>query len=152
MFITNATLKNLPETSIEQLADNITSKIKRMLKSLGEVHVKEIQIDCDWTGSTRVKYFTLLKHITLKVKTRSANFNLREDITISATLRLHQIKYHKKTGVPPVARGMLMFYNMGSPTQIDMQNSILNLDIAKQYIENLESYPLPLDVALPIFS
>ncbi len=83
---------------------------------------------------------------------RSTNFNLPKNIAVSATLRLHQIKYHQKTGVPPVRKGILMFYNMGSPTRMDVQNSMLDLDIAKQYIGNLESYPLPLDVALPLFS
>ncbi len=34
-------------------------------------------------------------------------------LPLSSTIRLHQIKYRERTGVPPVERGMLMFYNMG---------------------------------------
>ena len=72
-------------------------------------------------------------------------------IKVSATIRLHQIKYFEQTGVPPVNRGMLMFYNMGDLDKIETENSILDIEIGKSYFQNFDKYPLPLDVALPIF-
>jgi hypothetical protein len=71
---------------------------------------------------------------------------------LSATLRLHQVKYAKMTGVPPVDRGMLMFYNFQAPNQINVNNAILDLKVGESYTGGLASYPLPLDAALPIFT
>jgi len=73
------------------------------------------------------------------------------DIRLSATIRLHQIKYVEKTGVPPVERGMLMYYNMGKVQEETTENSILDNQIGQQYIAKLKDYPLPLDLALPLF-
>ncbi|HTB32143.1 MAG TPA: hypothetical protein VK808_08965, partial [Bacteroidia bacterium] len=71
---------------------------------------------------------------------------------LSATIRLHQVKYKEKTGVPPIDRGMLMFYNMGKVNSIPGYNSIYNERDANNYASYVKSYPLPLDVALPVFS
>jgi len=76
----------------------------------------------------------------------------KKDIQLSATIRLHQVKYAEITGVPPVDKGMLMVYNMGEVTQLDTKNSILDLELAKQYLYNFKNYPVPMDVALPLFS
>jgi len=104
---------------------------------------REIQLDCDWTAETRDRFFSLLR-------------NLREGLApgtvLSATLRLHQVKYAKMTGIPPVDRGMLMFYNFQAPDQINANNAILDLKVGESYTGGLASYPLPLDVALPIFT
>ena len=45
-----------------------------------------------------------------------------------------------------------MFYNMGALESWEETNSILNLEKAKPYMQNRKAYPLPLDLALPIFS
>jgi len=71
---------------------------------------------------------------------------------LSATIRLHQVKYSAKTGIPPVNRGLLMVYNMGNLKDPSAVNSILDVEELKKYITNLHGYPLPLDVALPLFS
>ena len=70
---------------------------------------------------------------------------------MSATIRLHQIKYKIKTGVPPVNCGVLMFYNMDKISG-DSSNSIYSKAIADKYISYLKTYPLPLNIALPIFT
>ena len=101
----------------------------------------EIQVDCDWTQSTRDKFFLFLK----KLKTVSQK-------KISATIRLHQIKDRSKMGIPPVDKGMLMVYNMGDLENPQANNSILDTKVLKSYISNLKSYNLKLDIALPIFS
>ena len=69
---------------------------------------------------------------------------------LSATIRLHQYRYPEKTGIPPVARGMLMCYNMGDLNDPQEVNSILNVAKTQPYL-NGSSYPLPLDLALPLF-
>jgi hypothetical protein len=124
---------------MEELGKNILEKIFSIKKD-----VREIQIDCDWSGTTKEKYFRLLRFLKKEIQ--------KEKIQLSATIRLHQIKYFKKTGVPPVDRGMLMFYNVDDVKDYKTKNSILDLEVAKQYFFNFENYPLELDVALPIFS
>ena len=99
---------------------------------------QEIQIDCDWTQTTKKNYFDFLSALKQKIK-------------LSTTIRLHQIKYSDKTGVPPVDYGTLMLYNVGD-LKDENQNSILDHTIVSQYIYESTNYPLRLDLALPIFS
>jgi hypothetical protein len=75
-----------------------------------------------------------------------------KNVQLSATLRLHQVKYRIKTGLPPVNRCALMFYNMGRVDTADENMSILDLGQAEKYTAAIKNYPLPLDVALPVFS
>ena len=139
VFITNRSLKNYSLEKMDDLGKNILEKIFYLKKN-----ISEIQIDCDWSGTTKEKYFRLLSFIKKEIAPK--------EIQLSATIRLHQIKYFERTGVPPVDRGMLMFYNVDDVKDATTENSILDLEIAKQYIYNFEKYPLDLDVALPIFS
>ena len=44
-----------------------------------------------------------------------------------------------------------MCYNMGNLKDSKTGNSILEANELEKYIENLNSYPLPLDIALPLF-
>ncbi|MEJ7587494.1 MAG: hypothetical protein WKI04_08030, partial [Ferruginibacter sp.] len=122
------------------LADKIYRLIKDLSKTTSTRTFNEIQIDCDWTASTSKNYFILLRYIKLLSK-----------VNISATIRLHQVKYFNKTGVPPVDRGLLMCYNMGNLKKPATTNSILETSELKKYTGNLSSYPLTLDVALPLF-
>ena len=143
VFITNRTLVNLSKKKLTDLASKITQKLFRQKKTFSKQKISEIQFDCDWTETTKEKYFELLKIIKKTVE--------KEGISLSATIRLHQIKYFQKTGVPPVQRGMLMYYNMGEVQKMEATNSILDNQIGRQYLANLKEYPLSLDVALPLF-
>jgi hypothetical protein len=140
VYITNNTISSCSKTQIEQLANFIINNIKKATFSQN-ISTKGIQIDCDWSLSTKDKYFHLLKSIR--------NSMPKEEL--SATIRLHQVKFYKKTGIPPVDRGTLMFYNMDAVTDSLTTNSILDLKIAKQYFYNFDEYTIPLDVALPLF-
>ena len=143
IFITNRSLKNYPLEKMEGLGENILDKIFELLPTEKQ-DISEIQIDCDWSGTTKEKYFHLLSFLRKNIS--------KKKIKLSATIRLHQIKFFKQTGIPPVDKGMLMFYNVGEVTNMETKNSILDLAIAKQYLGNFEKYPLQLDLALPIFS
>ena len=101
---------------------------------------KELQIDCDWTALTRDAYFEMLH--ALKAA--------RPELEISVTIRLHQYRERTKNGVPPADRGLLMCYNMGPVRQARTSDAIFDEDLLKGYLKAPE-YPLPLDVALPLF-
>ena len=144
IFITNRTLTNLPDSLITELSNNIYKKIVAKLDLFENQTTKEIQLDCDWTETTRARYFELIDQIK--------KLSSKKNIEITATIRLHQVKFFSKTGVPPLKRGMLMFYNMSDVSDIRTKNSIFDKDIAKSYLVNFDKYPLELDVVLPAFS
>jgi len=142
IFITNRTLKEISNPQILDLSEKIATKINSLAEQNG-LEFQEIQLDCDWTLTTKTAYFELVKNIRQQFK---------NPIKISATIRLHQIKFAEKTGIPPVDRGVLMYYNMGDLDKMETKNSIINNQIGQQYLKNATDYPLELDVALPIFA
>ena len=133
VYITNDTMKNV-DYSI------ISNQIIKNLKATN-LSFEELQIDCDWSSITQSNYFKLLEDLKVKLNK-----------TLSATIRLHQIKYYVKTGIPPVDYGVLMYYNMSDISDINTKNSILDNDIAKKYHYNFDSYKLKLKLALPLYS
>jgi hypothetical protein len=144
VFITNRCVNQIDSSSIPLLAD----RIALMLDGISDVNdiknIPEIQIDCDWTEKTSNKYFFLLNEL------RHHSFFSGKQL--SATIRLYQAKYHSRTGVPPVDKGLLMAYNMGNIKNPGAGNSILDPAELNKYSKDLNSYPLPLDLALPLFS
>jgi len=142
IYITNKAIANLPDQQVDELAEKILFRVNDILTS-NKIRYRELQIDCDWSESTRSKYFLLISDLKKRL--------LPESKIISSTIRLHQIKYSSKTGIPPVDRGMLMFYNMGKINALDNLNSIYNEKDAGKYTAAIKTYPLPLDVVLPMF-
>lgn len=142
LFITNRSMLQLPETEIPQLAGRIVEKIDRQFEVLDQP-LRELQLDCDWTGRSRSTYFKLLEELK--------NLYRGKGVALSVTIRLHQLRYPEQTGVPPVDRGVLMFYNMGDLQDWSEPNSILNLEKAAAYLPDGLAYPLHLDLALPLF-
>lgn len=147
IFITNRTLYHLEDSSVAAIiAANIGRLTAHLCKQgkLDTSKITEIQIDCDWTTETRSVYFALLERLKTQPFFRGKK--------LSATIRMHQIKYLDRSGVPPVDKGLLMVYNMGDTQEPGEHNSILDIAEAKKYLQHLEGYPLSLDVALPLFS
>ncbi|MEL6972907.1 MAG: hypothetical protein AAFO02_22275 [Bacteroidota bacterium] len=139
VYITNRTIAQLDKKGLSELSERISERVTQKLQDQALV---ELQIDCDWTTRTREGYFFLLTQLREQ---------LPEETLLSATLRLHQYRWPEKTGVPPVDRTMLMFYNMGDLEEWEEPNSILNLDKATAYLQHTNTYPLPIDLALPLF-
>ena len=148
-FTTKPRAKIVPVIYIEHLvfkqinAEQFAKKIFLLLKKQAKntFSYDEVQIDCDWTNSTRSSYFTFLKA-----------FKKRSNKILSTTIRLHQIKYQQRTGVPPVDKGVLMYYNMANFKDLNTKNYILDLVLAKKYHYNFDTYPLALDLALPLYA
>ena len=141
IYIVNKAL--LKTENVEELAANIFREAEHVA-SKNNITFHELQIDCDWTETSKDKYFILLKFLKTALK--------KQHKQLSATIRLHQVKYKNITGVPDVDRGMLMYYNMGKISADSTTNSIFSPADAEKYIANLSTYPLPMDVALPAFS
>lgn len=143
VFITNETLENIIPEAVNKLGERIYYLLTGLLDENNLLDIKEVQFDCDWTESTRDKYFELLRYMKMLPKLA--------DKTLSVTIRLYQCKYKDKAGVPPANRGLLMCYNMGNLKNPETKNSILDTEELQKYIGNLNDYPLPLDIALPVF-
>ncbi len=141
VFITNRTFENQSQEELKRLTEKFLQLITEIKEKNQIPESNEIQLDCDWTEKTRANYFFFiseLKKITKK--------------DISCTVRLHQIKYKSKTGIPPVFKAYLMCYATSNPTESTVSNSILDIPLLKDYTQNINDYPLQFDIALPLYS
>lgn len=111
-----------------------------LINQRNKLSCQEIQIDCDWSLHSKTNYLQFIE-----------DFKRLSHKRISATIRLHQVKYFKKTKIPNVDSAVLMYYNMGT-IAVKSLNSIYSQDVAERYIKSLRNYPLALNYALPIFS
>lgn len=125
--------------NVDDLAQKTLDFIEQ-INSKNKIISPEIQIDCDWTLDSKSNYLEFVKSFKKLWKKK-----------LSATIRLHQVKYFKKTKIPNVDSGVLMYYNMGSIAP-DSLNSIYDQKVAKRYLESLKKYPLHLDFAFPVYS
>lgn len=143
VYIQNSVFTKMDKYELEDFVENALFLITTMMKEELGVNnkPKEIQIDCDWTSSTKENYFQFLKSLGEKTNSK-----------ISCTLRLYPYKYHEKMGVPPVDKVMLMCYNLLSPKNNDSKNSIFDLKEFEKYTDTKINYPLPMDYALPKYS
>lgn len=143
VFLTNRSFQNRKPEFAARLAERVVGLIEQRRNFLRLPEPIEYQFDCDWSSSTRELYFEFLKELRKR---------LPENSRLSATVRLHQIRYPERTGVPPVDRGTLMCYNVGEVDRWESENSILTTTGVAAYLEPAAAYPLPLDAALPIFA
>ncbi len=139
IYITNRTL--LHARNIDSLAQKILDYTSEIV-SKWVVQPKKIQLDVDWTATTKDKYFRLINYV---------KSNSYFDKT-SVTIRLHQYKHPNKTGVPPADEGILMCYNTGKIKEWKTDNSIASPKEIAPYLKKTKRYPISLGIALPIFS
>ena len=118
------------------LAEKIVKRIRQMNETNDIRQVSEIQIDCDYTLKSRKNYYEFLK----EVKQAWGQ-------TLSTTIRLHQLSME----APPVDYGVLMIYNTGDPRKWEERNPILDIRDVQPYLKRLDSYPLPLAAAYPVY-
>ena len=141
IFIKNELFYDITLDEINFLAQNVAALIKKKQTEFGFKVSSQIQIDCDWTAGTNKEYFAFLQKLR--------EFSKKE---ITCTLRLHQVKNRKLSGIPPVEKVFLMCYSTSSPLENSDRNSILDVPTLKTYLKNVASYPLEMDIALPIYS
>lgn len=136
--IRNRVFENLDSTAIPALAATIFFQV-RSINATRRLQNNEIQFDCDWTERTRRNYFTFLRQYH-RISVQS----------LSSVIRLPQLKFPDRTGIPPVDYGVLFYFNLCT-TDSGTQRSVFERVVAHRYTPSLRSYPLTLDVALPIF-
>jgi len=145
VYIRNEIFRFNNPKSLDRLADDIVYLTGKYCSGEGiyggaPITYDEIQIDCDWTQSTKTSYFYLLKKIKQLSKKK-----------LSCTLRLYPYAYPDVMGVPPVDKATLMCYNLIKPLSQQQKNSILDIPELEKYLRKNDHYPLHLDIALPVF-
>lgn len=136
VFVVEDVFRNIE--SVDTLAKQMAQRVKKMSVTR---HFKfsEIQLDCDWTATTRDAYFGFLTALRRELP----------GVRLSSTIRLHQLNQP----APPVDSGVLMVYNTGSIHDAPSdRNPILDLRDVKPYLPRLHKYDLPLSAAYPNFS
>ena len=123
-----------------RLASLIVKRVVQMNETNDVYNVKEIQIDCDWTQSTRQLYAEFMQAMMRECHSRH--------LKLSSTIRLHQLAQTP----PPSDRGVLMMYNTGDATDIRCHKPILDMHDAAPYLPRLNDYKLKLSTAYPIFT
>lgn len=123
-----------------RLAALIVKRVVQMNETNDVYNVKEIQIDCDWTQSTRQLYAEFMQAMMRECHSRH--------LKLSSTIRLHQLAQTP----PPADRGVLMMYNTGDATDIRCHKPILDMHDAAPYLPRLKDYKLTLSTAYPIFT
>ena len=100
--------------------------------------INEIQLDCDWTSTTKDSYSKLCRVVkdSLSIK----------GIELSITVILHQLQETP----PPANKGVLMLYNTGALKNPETCNSILHIGDVEPYMKP-KQYAIPLDYAFPVF-
>lgn len=142
IYVRNEVFKKVNSKELEEFVSNLDFLVgKKMSEKFPGNQLQEIQVDCDWTESTQKSYFEFLR--LLKKRT---------GLKISATLRLYAYKFPDKMGVLPVDRAMLMCYNLLSVHQQETKNAILDMEELEKYLVGAAKYPVPLDIALPVYS
>lgn len=143
IYIQNEVFKKIKSTELNDFADKVWHLIKKRFSEnyMPDKKIGEIQVDCDWTISTKNNYLSFLQILKSKINCR-----------LSATLRLYAYKFPDQMGILPVDRAMLMCYNLLPPVGSNHANSILEISELQKYLSGADKYPVPLDVALPLFS
>ena len=140
VFITVKALISTKEEGMKDLASKIYTRVLNMSDYNDMGQIREIQLDCDWTGSTQDLFYALCRET---VKLAHA-----DSILVSSTIRLHQLKKVP----PPVDQGVLMVYNTGALRKTGTKNSILDYEDVKSYLSGKTiKYDLPLDFAYPTY-
>jgi len=124
--------------------DSLPRLILRRVRQMNETHdvrgMRELQVDCDWTTTTQARYFDFLRRLRELCRA--------EGLRLTATIRLHQLML----AVPPADGGVLMVYNTGDVTRLEVEKPILDIKDVRLYLRHLPHYRLPLAAAYPLFT
>lgn len=124
----------------DDLAEKIFRRIQQMNTTNHFARAREMQVDCDWTMTTRAVFFNFMKQMRALCHSHA--------MQLSATIRLHQLSQP----VPPADRGVLMMYNTGDVTKLSERKPILDMKDVMPYLRYLKGYGLPVSTAYPLFT
>jgi len=92
VFLRADVWRDAPPGAPAELAGKVWGAVDALARRAG-VQPHELQLDCDWADTTRAAYFAFLERVRALARANG--------VATSATIRLHQVKYRERTGVPP---------------------------------------------------
>ena len=139
IYITLDAINALNPYDDYRYASMLVDRVFSMMDENWDGKVSELQIDCDWTQSTRFWFFNFAQSLDYILYQRG--------VILSGTVRLHQLSDEDI----PFDRCMLMCYNTGRLQDASTHNSILDFNDAAPFLRNapetLENY----DIAWPAY-
>jgi len=147
VFITPDVFRDLGPGRLPWLAGHLLDQIAAVLGPTRFRRTRELQIDCDWYPTIRGPYFGFLRELSRQAAARAGR-----RLVLSATLRLHQLADRDAAGMPPTDRVTLMLYSLTPVRRFGTQNALLDPGVVEAYLRRAGPYPLPVDVALGLFS
>ncbi|MFV0482878.1 MAG: hypothetical protein ACK5MG_02100 [Bacteroidales bacterium] len=99
VYIKNEVMLN-KQLDVRAISDNILQLINA-INTNNNIDCSGIQIDCDWSLDSRDKFMIFIDAL-------KADWGKK----LSATIRLHQIKFADVTQITEVDYGMLMYYSL----------------------------------------
>ena len=114
--------------------------VSQMNETNSLLAARELQIDCDWTMTTREAFFAFLERLRAMCHDRG--------MKLSVTIRLHQLSQP----APPADHGVLMMYNTGDVTKLAVRKPILDIKDVMPYMRYLRGYGMSLSTAYPLFA
>lgn len=125
----------------EEYGEKIVDRVLKMAECKG-FEVKELQVDCDWTESTKDGFYDFCSHLQKELHGRG--------IKLSATVRLHQVA--DTLDSLAVDDKVLMLYNTGNLRSPKTRNSILDYKEVEPYLKRLTAKRMEhMQVAWPVF-
>jgi hypothetical protein len=138
VYITNEAMRHM---QYWEVVPALTTRVMKMAECKG-FEVKEVQVDCDWTESTKQDYFWFCRFLCEQLH--------EQGIRLSSTVRLHQVD--STLNELQVDDKTLMLYNTGTLRSPQTRNSILDLSDVKPYLPRLTHEVMDsMTVAWPVF-
>jgi hypothetical protein len=141
VYISEKVIGSIGEENNLRLAQLIHERILRIADALP---LSRVQVDCNWDAETEDTYFRLLESLQAEFGPQGPK--------LSVCLYPHHILPQNGLGIPPAASGMLMLFEIDKLQVISAGNTICDPDLLRPSVLAVEGYPLPLDLALPIFN
>jgi hypothetical protein len=142
--LSNEILEKIDTSKLIALGEKINYLLGEMIREIKVKNIRQIQIDCEWTNETKEKYFDFLQYFRLILKLK--------DRELSAAIRFHNTLFTGRADIPPVNRGLLAAFSFEHMKQLNSSDSIVDAEQLKKFINNPDDYPIPLDIALPLYN
>ena len=140
--ITTECMEKIDESRVIALAERVHLLLRQMVAARKIKRIHEILFDCKWTPAMKTKYFDFLQYFTM--------LPLLENRTLSATIQFDQITT-ERSNIPPVNKVLLSGYYLPNVKDLGSTNPLIDVKLIKNFITDLDDYPLPVDISLPIF-
>ncbi|MEO0474270.1 MAG: hypothetical protein AAF206_31975, partial [Bacteroidota bacterium] len=137
--ISERCMAQIPDRKVPELAVQVHDRLARLTEGQ---QFSEILIDCPWTEGSRDNYFAFLD-------TLASMFD--PALSFSVSMHPYHVQQSAILGVPEVDRAMLMLFEYPAPVEEAGSVSILPEERLRNQLQNLPQYPLPVDLALPVF-